>query len=1012
MSVEDALVRPIYADERRVAKEELRKMAVEDELMQYLLKWERWDKQAETERSEAFRRAAEEAEHGLLGLPDVKMELKETLEFRMADAHRKREAEIKEWDGHGKKPAQYDRLGKWKLKKELKKVIRQEYCDNYARIAEQAVIKEWKEKEIDLREDEQSWNIMLELVEEFAVSIAKDTFKSSLQARERAETDSGVVFSEVPPDPPRKGFGIGVDDEPTIAEQAIHLQLAAKETEMHHAVYMRLLRLQNARRAELREALDHWGRSLKDMVVEEEPEETEEQRLRREALERERAREAAERKRMAEIEAECRKFYLEELRLCLRERWAMRDEEAEMRALMAEEAELSKATKYDVAGAEPKKKRKTAKERRREALKKRNAERQRIKRETEGMEEEDALGKEMQLEDMRRRQLEAMKGENSGSDVSSSEGESGSDVSDSGDSVWDSTDDDELDDDGNLLRDKHLSRNLKYYDTSVREIKEQMRIDRRSARKVKRRIKMRRKKGKAPTSAERIKLERRIELLKNSIDLSIAMQRAVMEAASAELNLMRNKNQFFLARKRLFRAEENSRRIGLHSRKRNMEEQKLKRIARDQRALADEAAAIADEKEHVVQTMVPIVRKLGRERKKVEAGTLYMDTIVLHGQPQRFLTDDLYKKLHWFYFYLLSQTIADRAELAVLERRLMDLQYTLKDGAVLIRKKRATVKRMRREHARSKRMRTRKSVLGKTEMFGRSQRKDLDYAFQAWRSWWRGHMGTKRAFQLKQGLLAHEFDLRRVGRERREAARRKLHGGLASYTDDDHGHEAWKDNVGDWRRLRRESRAAAGLWNPEEDESVRMGGHAVRAEAPVSLMKRHQRRWLDCRHCKGRYREGQNHARACRYHPGVFKLSCPASCENFGGKPDAVKCLAHYKVSKQKCLILLPVTLNVGLKIEAMCRLSLCANFFHLTFSTLLSHNLLHIRRCDGAAVNQLKKASSDRAVVTTGGICQASRTGHIVHNMSCIKKRRIVPSQIFVLHVRMQQHGLGKQGA
>ena len=67
--------------------------------------------------------------------------------------------------------------------------------------------------------------------------------------------------------------------------------------------------------------------------------------------------------------------------------------------------------------------------------------------------------------------------------------------------------------------------------------------------------------------------------------------------------------------------------------------------------------------------MVPIVRKLGRERKKVEAGTMYMDTIVLHGQPQRFLTDDLYKKLHWFYFYLLSQTIADRAELAVLERR-------------------------------------------------------------------------------------------------------------------------------------------------------------------------------------------------------------------------------------------------------------------------------------------------------------------------------------------------------
>ena len=36
--------------------------------------------------------------------------------------------------------------------------------------------------------------------------------------------------------------------------------------------------------------------------------------------------------------------------------------------------------------------------------------------------------------------------------------------------------------------------------------------------------------------------------------------------------------------------------------------------------------------EETVTAMVPVVRKLGRERKKVEAGTLYMDTIVLHGE--------------------------------------------------------------------------------------------------------------------------------------------------------------------------------------------------------------------------------------------------------------------------------------------------------------------------------------------------------------------------------------------
>jgi hypothetical protein len=96
-------------------------------------------------------------------------------------------------------------------------------------------------------------------------------------------------------------------------------------------------------------------------------------------------------------------------------------------------------------------------------------------------------------------------------------------------SLWDSTDDDEeYDDDGTPLG-TPLSRGLQYYDVSVREIKEQMRMDRRAARKIKRKIKLKRKKGKQPTSSERNKLERKIELLKHSIDLSVAMQRAVME---------------------------------------------------------------------------------------------------------------------------------------------------------------------------------------------------------------------------------------------------------------------------------------------------------------------------------------------------------------------------------------------------------------------------------------------------------------------------------------------------
>merc|ERR1712166_1656758 len=311
-------------------------------------------------------------------------------------------------------------------------------------------------------------------------------------------------------------------------------------------------------------------------------------------------------------------------------------------------------------------------------------------------------------------------------------------------------------------------------------------------------------------------------------------------------------------------------------------------------------ASIADEKEQIVNDLVPVVRKLGRERKKVEAGTLYMDTVVLHGQPQRFKTDELYQKLHWFYFYLLSQTIADRSELCVLERRLMHMQYILSQGTVVVKEKKVLVKKMRVEKARFDRMRLRKSILGKEQMFGKSQYRAISFAFNAWRAWWRGHVGTKRAFILKQGLIKHEYDLKRVGRERREAKRRKEHG-MASHTDDDQGHPSWKDNVGDWRRIRREKRAALGLWNPKEDDSVVGGGGAVREEVPVSIMKRHQRRWLECKMCKIRYREGQNHQRACQYHSGVYKLACPKSCPFALTKPHSVKCLAHYRTRWSCC---------------------------------------------------------------------------------------------------------------
>merc|ERR1711991_148065 len=140
----------------------------------------------------------------------------------------------------------------------------------------------------------------------------------------------------------------------------------------------------------------------------------------------------------------------------------------------------------------------------------------------------------------------------------------------------------------------------------------------------------------------------------------------------------------------------------------------------------------------------------------------------------------------------------------------------------------------------------------------------IQFAFAAWLMWWRGRIGTKAAFKLRQGLIAHDLNLRRSTNENIEATRRRMHG-IASYLDDDPSMH--RDPLG-WRAKRKQSREEAGLWNPADPQ-------AVGADAPRSMLKRHQNRWLTCRHCSKKYAETHNHSRVCAYHPGLWKLSCP-----------------------------------------------------------------------------------------------------------------------------------------
>ena len=853
MAEEDARLKDFYLKEKALETAELKLMTIEDMNMKYMYRWEAWEKEIQIEVNEA-RKVAASAAPAKLNTKEKQDDIKDSAKVFIEEEEVRRKKEYDAWDGKGKKPQLLSRVAKFKLKRATIKRLNREFLENEEMAAEKAVRRKWAEKEEKLLQDEQSWLLMLdEVVNEVSRDVGREVFNGSVQARERAETDSGVVFPSA-----KNKRGIDIP--------------------MHHSVYMKMLRVQNGRAMELRDSLRQWGKSLKLVLEEDEPEETEEQKARRLEMEARKKREKAEREMMDQQEIEMRQFLQDELRLCLRERRGMRDAEMEMKEFLKQEEFYGRKSKYDVAGAEPKRQ-PSRKELRTAELKKKTAERQRIKREIEGMMAEDELGKAMQLEDMRERQAAAMKAELAFDEESSSDEEDDEDGSEDEDQVdYDSEDESSDDDDV-----PPVPPGMQHFDEEVRAMKEVRKKDKKALMSLKRKMRRKQRHGKPPSAADRARLESCLKFAKASGALAVAVQKAVMNACRSELNLISSKNEYCVAMARLNKANENMQRINFHSRNRNNEEQRVRVIARRQRELADEALAYETEQRTIVTTMTPEVRRLLIHRRNIEEKTKYVDTSVLHGRFQRFETDVLYKELHYQYFYVLAQTIATRSELCVIERRLILLQEAIRSNAVTYKMKLKQMAAMRRRHTREERMRLRKSVIGK-EMFGLSQLNAMEFAFKAWNMWWRGYVSKKKAFQLKYSLAKHEFDLRRITAEERAEERRKEHG-VAGYNED--GQEFEKKNEPSWAALRRKDRELAGLWEPENA--------VIRPDVPRSILKEHQNRKTKCHHCCKLYSEVQNHSEACEFHPGEFSVMCPRACPFRGGKPDTVKCIAHFK---------------------------------------------------------------------------------------------------------------------
>ena len=204
-------------------------------------------------------------------------------------------------------------------------------------------------------------------------------------------------------------------------------------------------------------------------------------------------------------------------------------------------------------------------------MKKRTAERQRIKREIAEMMLEDELGKAMQLEDMRLRQEAQMKNELAFDDVSSSsddgEGDGDEDEDEDEDSVDYDSQESSSDEDA-----EEPPPSMQHFTDEVFETKIQRKQDRDALVRTKRKIRRKKRLGKPPSAGDRAKLESRLKFAKASADLAIAVQRAVMDCCRAELSLIQSSNEYYMAMARLAKAKENMQRISFHSRKRNQEE--------------------------------------------------------------------------------------------------------------------------------------------------------------------------------------------------------------------------------------------------------------------------------------------------------------------------------------------------------------------------------------------------------------------------------------------------------
>lgn len=719
MEADEAATKAFYLHEKTAYESEARSMDVEEMSLRDKIRFD-LEMKAEEDAVEKTVEKAIAGAHQFLKLSMGRGEIKNRVERNLEREIKQREIGIKSWRGVGKKPKRMRRLDREWYRMEQRRAERKLFLQEQAELAEgeaRAAI----EHKHNSRAMEATFEFVINhYLADFILDISDDAIRSGLDAKNRAEDETGIVFA----DPPH----------------------------MQYELYNTLSRWWQTKKEILKSELETWGARSAQDEQRWEQERQERQALVRDVEEKER-REVEKRrqdalcKNMAAEEAWSRRFYRDEMKMNLNERREMKKQEHEMKLFLKEEAIMAEAakSKYRVATYGDEDVGPSAMERRRLELKQGKAEKNRLKRELEAMTAEDALSTAVRAEEKRLEQLASLKAEMElygldDGDVVDDDVSVDSYVSSAGESdgEGEAGDRDKAGggEAGNAEGDAGEGGEAAAKKNELS--KEEARAERRAARQRKR-VEM----SRARSQAKREAAEKQA-----AAELERARQQVLVEHAKVELEWMELEEEAKLVEKEVRVAQENQRKVTLYCQQKGQEEMRAKSVARQRRGLADKRMAAASTAATWLIKCTAQRDDALAMRKRVDKDTCFMDTKALTSVYARWTTDQLHSALHERYFRTLVMIVANRAELIATERRLMRVNELL-----LINEDETTTKTRNLDQAwksftRDELMRLRRSQLG-LKMFGKWQARILHAVFQGWLKFFTWHRGHTRAFDLK-----------------------------------------------------------------------------------------------------------------------------------------------------------------------------------------------------------------------------------------------------------------------